>query len=209
MALTPVQEGAASTPPAHHPTMLSEAGNGISSPMPDPRADAEARAGLLGRIAAMLVAISLRRPILTLAISALFGIAACWVLATRFALDTDTMRMFPEDLPWRRTEKAINAAFPQRADVIMVVVDGATPDVAEHAAVALAEELQRASRGLRSVTRPDAEVFFRRNALLFPKESVVRTTTEQIISAQPMLGTLAADPSLRGSHGRWCLLQRA
>ena len=141
MALTPVQEGAASTLPAHHPTMLSEAGNGISSPVPDPRAEAEARAGPLGRIAAVLAAISLRRPVLTLVLSALLGFASCWVLATRFALDTDTMRMFPEDLPWRQAEKAINAAFPQRDNVIAVVVDGATPDAAEHAAVALARRL--------------------------------------------------------------------
>ena len=67
----------------------------------DPRAEAEARAGLMGRIAAALADISLRRPAITLLLSALLGIAACWVLATRFSLDTDAMRMFPADLPWR------------------------------------------------------------------------------------------------------------
>ena len=48
------------------------------------------------------------------------------------------------------------------------------------------------------MTRPDAEAFFRRSALLFATEPVVRAATERIISAQPMIGTLAADPSLRG-----------
>jgi hopanoid biosynthesis associated RND transporter like protein HpnN len=164
----------------------------------DPRAEAEARAGLLGRIAAGLAAVSLRHPALTLLLSALLGLASCWVLATRFELDTDSMRMFPADLPWRQAERAIDSAFPQRDNVIAVVVDGATPDAAERAAAALAAELQRAPRGVQSVARPDAAEVLRRSALLFPEEEVVRRATERIIAAQPMLGTLAADPSLRG-----------
>ena len=49
-----------------------------------------------------------------------------------------------------------------------------------------------------AVTRPDADPFFRRTALLFQDEAELRATTERIIAAQPLLGTLAADPSLRG-----------
>ena len=164
----------------------------------DPRAEAEARAGLMGRIAAVLAAASVRRPAVTLLVSALLGIASCWVLATRFALDTDAMRMFPADLPWRQAERAIDAAFPQRDGVIAVVVDGVTPDAAERAAAALAEALRRTPGRLRSVARPDEDPVFRRSALLYPDEAEVRSATERIIAAQAMLGTLAADPNLRG-----------
>ena len=66
MAPTPVQEGAANAPPPHDLATMSEAEDETSPPRPDPRAEAEARAGLLGRIAAVLAAISLRRPVLTL-----------------------------------------------------------------------------------------------------------------------------------------------
>lgn len=164
----------------------------------DPRAEAEARAGLMGRIAAVLAAVSVRRPALTLALSALLTVLSCWALATRFSLDTDSMRMFPADLPWREAEKAMDRAFPQRDDVIAVVIDGQTPDLAERAAAALAEELRRAPGRLRSVRRPDGEEILRRSALLYPEIEKVREATERIIQAQPMLGTLAADPSLRG-----------
>jgi hypothetical protein len=163
-----------------------------------PRAEAEARAGLLGRMAAILAAVSVRRPALTLVLSALLGLGSCWVLATRFALDTDAIRMFPADLPWRQAERAIDLAFPQREDVIAIVVDGATPDAAERATAVLAEELGRSPGTIRSVMRPDGDAVFRRSALLFPSEANVRDATERIIAAQPMLGTLASDPSLRG-----------
>jgi hopanoid biosynthesis associated RND transporter like protein HpnN len=164
----------------------------------DPRSEAEAQAGILGRMAAALAAISLRRPALTLLLSALLGFASCWVLATSFSLNTDSMRMFPEDLPWRQAEKAIDTAFPQRDNVIAVVVDGVTPDAAERAAEALAGALRAMPGRVRSVARPDAEEVLRRSALLFPELEVVRSATERIIAAQAMLGTLAADPSLAG-----------
>ncbi|MBV1798937.1 hypothetical protein [Siccirubricoccus sp. G192] len=151
----------------------------------------------------MLASISLRRPGLTLAFSALLGLASCWVLVSRFALDTDALRMFPADLPWRQAEQAIDAAFPQRDNVIAAVMDGVTPDAAERAAATLAAALQPVPGRLQEVARPGAEAFFRRSALLFAAEPVVRGATERIISAQPMIGTLATDPSLRG--GVWTL----
>jgi uncharacterized protein len=175
-------------PPAEaHPTQpypdqqaVTEGGSRATGTL-DPRAEAEARAGPLGRLAAKLASVSLRRPGLTLALSALLGLASCWVLASRFALDTDALRMFPADLPWRQAEKVIDTAFPQRDNVIAVVVDGVTPDAAERAAAALAAALQPVPRGLQEVTRPDDEAFFRRSALLFAAEPVVRAATERII----------------------------
>jgi hopanoid biosynthesis associated RND transporter like protein HpnN len=141
---------------------------------------------------------SIHRPRLVLLLSLLVGLLSCWVVATRFALNTDVVALFPQDLPWRQTEVAMDRAFPQRVDLIAVVVDGATPDVAERAAASLAQALVARPALIRSVSRPDADPFFRRNALLFLDETEVRSATERIIAAQPMLGTLAADPSLRG-----------
>ena len=162
------------------------------------RAEAEARGGLLGRIAVGLVAVSLRKPAITLMVSALLGIAACWVLATRFSLDTDALRMFPANLAWRQAEKSIDTAFPQRDNTIAIVIDGATPDIADRASAALTAALRADMRGMREVIRADEYEVFRRSALLFPDLPKVQSATERIIAAQPMLGTLAADPSLRG-----------
>jgi hopanoid biosynthesis associated RND transporter like protein HpnN len=174
-----------------------------------PREEAEARAGMLGRLAAALAAVSVRHPVLTLVLSVLLGLGSCYAVATRFALDTDVIRMFPENLAWRQAEKAIDAAFPQREDVIAIVVDGATPDTAERAAAALAQELRKETRRLEDVRRPDDAEVLRRSALLFPDLEKVREATERIIAAQPMLGTLAADPTLRGIAGTLELIAQA
>ena len=48
------------------------------------------------------------------------------------------------------------------------------------------------------VRAPDGGAFFNQNGLLFLSLPEVRETTRQLIQAQPFLGTLAADPSLRG-----------
>ncbi|TDG27246.1 hopanoid biosynthesis-associated RND transporter HpnN, partial [Paracraurococcus ruber] len=157
-----------------------------------------ARGGLAAFLATRLVAASIRRPRLVLALALLIAAASCWVVVTRFALNTDVAALFPQDLPWRQTEVAMDRAFPQRVDVIAAVLDGATPDLADRAAARLAEALQARPDLFHRVARPGAEPFFRQAALLFPEEEAVREATGRIIAAQPLLGTLAADPSLRG-----------
>ncbi|TCZ63998.1 MMPL family transporter [Roseicella aquatilis] len=163
-----------------------------------PEAAGSGNAPLAARLAATLVGWSIRRPRIVLALTLLVAAAACWVVATRFALNTDVGALFPRDLPWRQTEEAMAHAFPQRQDLIAVVVDGATADVAERAAARLEAALRARPALFRGVARPDADPFFRRSALLFQDEAEVRAATERIIEAQPLLGTLAADPSLRG-----------
>ncbi len=153
---------------------------------------------LAARLAARLVGWSIRRPALVLAATLLVAALSCWVVVSRFALNTDVVALFPQDIPWRQTEVAMDRAFPQRVDLIAVVVDGSTPDVADRAAAALAGALEAQPALFRGVFRPDADPFFHRSALLFLDEAEVRATTERMIAAQPLLGTLAADPSLRG-----------
>ncbi|MGK4455862.1 hypothetical protein, partial [Klebsiella pneumoniae] len=43
--------------------------------------------------------------------------------------------------------------------------------------------------------------FFQQNGILFLSPAEVQATMEQVIKAQPMIATLAADPSLRGLLG--------
>ena len=114
------------------------------------------------------------------------------------AIDTDSSKLFSPSLPWRQREIAYDAAFPHQARLIAVIVDGNTPELAESAASALAQRLAQDSTQFSGVERPDGGPFFARNGLLFLSTAEVQKTTEQIIAAQPLLGSLAADPSLRG-----------
>jgi uncharacterized protein len=115
-----------------------------------------------------------------------------------FAIDTNTSQLISSDLPWRQRELQLDAAFPQRTDTIVVVVDGLTPEVADTAARALAAELARRPELFQSIRRPDGGPFLDRNGLLFLSAAELERTAEQMIRAQPFLGTLAADPTLRG-----------
>jgi hopanoid biosynthesis associated RND transporter like protein HpnN len=138
------------------------------------------------------------RPARVIAVAALLCAGALFHVVTHFAIDTDTSKLIADNVPWRQRELAFAAAFPQRVDLIAIVVDGATPELAEHATTTLATRLARAGEPFRAVWRPDGGTFFDREGLLFASTDEVAQTMQRLIAAQPLLGTLAADPSLRG-----------
>jgi len=148
-----------------------------------------------------LVAFSTRRPLLILLLSIATMAASLAFAVTHFAMTTDTSALISPDVEWRRQEAAANAAFPQLRDVALVVIDGTTPEAAEAAAQKLTAAMEADRAHFRSVRRPDAGAFFATNGLLFGSVDDVRSTTSALIDAQPLLGPLAADPSLRGVSG--------
>src|SRR5262249_45767325 len=89
-------------------------------------------------------------------------------------------------------------AFPQRIDQIIAVIDANTPESADDAAAALVNGLASRPDVIRSVSRPDGGEFFERDGILLLGLDEVQHSTADLIAAQPFLGTLAADPTLRG-----------
>ena len=165
------------------------------APVEAPRRAREGRASsLIGAI----VAASTRNAWAVIAVAVVIGGAAWIYLQRNFAIDTNSANLISEDLPWRKREAAFAAAFPQRDDLIAIVVDAATPELAEAATASLRERLASHGELFRTVWRPDGGAFFDRSGLLFESTAEVQQTTRQLIAAQPLLGTLAADPSLRG-----------
>jgi len=132
--------------------------------------------------------------LLGIALTAVSGYYA----GTHLSLDTDVDKLLDPNLPWRKREMAYDKAFPQFNNLIAVVIDGATPDQAEDAAAALTEKLAPNKALFWSVTRPDGGEFFKREGLLFFSKDEVQAFADQMVQAQPLIGTLAADPSLRG-----------
>ncbi len=147
---------------------------------------------------AAIVERACRRPWIVLVAALLIAAAAMTFVVGHFAMTTDSAALIAPDVPWRVTEKRLKTAFPQNGDVILVVIDGATPELAESAAARLTARLAADPAQFRSVRRPDGGAFFAQNGLLFASLAEVEATTAQLISAQPLLGPLAADPSLRG-----------
>ncbi|TMH20470.1 MAG: hopanoid biosynthesis-associated RND transporter HpnN [Betaproteobacteria bacterium] len=153
-----------------------------------------------------VVAACARRPWLVVVVAAALGGGAFTYSASHIAIDTNSTSLIAEDVAWRKREMVFDTAFPQRADLIAVVVDGATPELAERSTAALAQRLSSQIGPFRAVWRPDGGAFFDRAGLLFESTADLSQTTQRLISAQPLLGSLAADPSVRGLMDALALL---
>ncbi|TCH99802.1 hopanoid biosynthesis-associated RND transporter HpnN [Roseococcus sp. SYP-B2431] len=155
-------------------------------------------AAFLGRIVVALVRVSIRRPWTVLAMLALVSAGALWLTATRFVLDSDVTKLFSPDLPWRVAERTMERAFPQRLDLIVIVLDGPDAATSDRAAGALAGALQSRPELFRSVRQPGGGPFWASHGLLYLDRAEVQSVTEKLVEAQGLLGPLAEDPSLRG-----------
>jgi hopanoid biosynthesis associated RND transporter like protein HpnN len=154
--------------------------------------------GVLGAAVAALVELSRRFAGWVLLAGIALTVASGVFAATHFAIDSDVSAMISPKLDWRQREIDLAAAFPQNDNVLLIVVDGATADLADEAAGRLAAALAARPQQFRDVRRPDAGPYFDKEGLLFLPEAELQAMADQLIAAQPMIGSLAADPSLRG-----------
>ena len=128
----------------------------------------------------------------------LVAVLSAGYFARHFVITSDSNKLMSSSLPWRQQEAKLDLAFPQRIDRIVAVIDATTPEAADDAADALVKEVALRSDVFRTVSRADGGEFFERNGILFRNLDEVGRDTADLISAQPFLGTLAADPTLRG-----------
>lgn len=113
-------------------------------------------------------------------------------------MNTETASLISSDLPFRQTEIAFDRLFPQSVDLLVIVIDGASPELADHAAQTLAQRLAERRDLFTTVRQPGGGDFFKRNGALFLSIAEVQDLADHLIQAQPLIGSLAADPSLRG-----------
>ena len=145
-----------------------------------------------------IVAVCCRFPIAVILLSLLLAVGAGWYIQQNFAMNTDSEQLISAKVGWRMRQARFDAAFPQQTNLTVVVIDGATPELAESATARLTEKLQANPRLFTHVRQSGGGSFFNQNGLLFLPLNEVRDTTQQLIKAQPFLGGLASDPSLRG-----------
>jgi hopanoid biosynthesis associated RND transporter like protein HpnN len=139
-----------------------------------------------------------RHPLATLLLF-LAVIAAGLAYGTQhLSVDTDTDHLFAASLPWRRQQIKFSKEFPQFDNLIVVVVRATTPEEADQTASALAGEIAKDKRNFISVSRPGTGRFYRRNGFLLLPEKDLADLLNSIVTAQPFLGQLSADPSAAG-----------
>jgi hopanoid biosynthesis associated RND transporter like protein HpnN len=149
---------------------------------------------LLSRVAAACGG----RAWLVAAVALLLATAGLLAIYARLGVTTDTDGLFSASLPWKQRQAELRAAFPQGEELLVVVIDAAIPEEADSTANALTEALRGDKVHFSSVRRPDASPFLERNALLFLDVDPLQELLDKTIDAQPFLGYLAEDPSLRG-----------
>jgi len=132
-----------------------------------------------------------------LALSVLLGV----YVADHISINTDINQLLSENLEWRKREKSLETAFPQKVDTLVVVVDGDNGLRVEGVAEALTKVLEARPDMFSMVSRPDALPFFRTNGLLYLSKEDLAGTLDQMTQAQPMVGAMISDPSLRGFFG--------
>ena len=139
-----------------------------------------------------------RQPWRVVALALALMLAAGAFAATHFDMSTDTGDMISSKTKWRQIEDSVSKAFPEANKGIAVVIDARTPELAEDAATRLAAALIEDKKNFARAGRPDGGEFFDRSGLLFGSLDEVKQTTAKLIEAQPLVGSLAVDPSLRG-----------
>ena len=132
--------------------------------------------------------------IMALAVTA----AALYYTASRLVINTDTADMIAPEVPFRRNNEAFAREFPQFRDTIVIVIDGGAPEDTAQASERLAAWLADQETVFRDVYYPSGDAFFQRNGLLYTDYDELTEFADRLAGAEPLLATLARDPSLRG-----------
>ena len=148
-----------------------------------------------------LVDFSRRRARAVLGVAFALSLIAGWYTVGHLGVDTDTSKLLSPNLDWQVQSRVLDQAFPQYVSVTTIVLDGPNPDLVAAATTKLAAALAKRSDLFNNVRRPDYGPFFDRFGLLFLSTKELSTLSNQLAAAQPLLGPLDADPSLRGLFG--------
>lgn len=128
---------------------------------------------------------------------ALFLTALAGYASTQLTIDTSTDEILSRDLRFRQIERNYRSVFPQE-EMVIVVIDASSANMARAAATDLAQRLRRNSDLIERVDVPGASPHFIRHALLFLSPEKLRSLSDQLVGAQLLLTRLGQDPSLRG-----------
>ncbi len=164
--------------------------------------------GLIAKSIVAIVMACKRFKWVVLALAIVVTFVSARYAATHFKINTNTNDFISAKLKWRQNLRDVDTAFPQRKDQILVVIDAATPEIAEAAARRLTEKLATRPDLYQSVLRPDGGAYFNQNALMFLPVATLQHTTEELFKAQPFLGALVSDPSLRGIMDAFAFINR-
>jgi hypothetical protein len=145
------------------------------------------------------VDVCIRRPWSVILVAVVLSIGSAVYVARHFEINTDIDKLISDNLPWRQRATAFLSAF--KPPGILVVVDAPAPELTARAADLLTQSLAQRGGPIRAVHEPGGGEFFARNGLLFLPADEVAPAMDSLTKAEPLLTSLAADPTLRGVAG--------
>jgi uncharacterized protein len=149
-------------------------------------------ADALGTWLARWVALVTDWPKLTALGGLLAAVLSGYYAAGHLGVNTDTANMISDRLPWRQHFNEYREAFPVRDQNLLIVMDAASPAVADSFATALLGELRRQPDLYRSILLQGEGEFFARNGLLYLPLGELDALVDRLAAAQPLLGLLHA-----------------
>ena len=151
-----------------------------------------------------LVAYSVRHPIRVIVLSLVLAVLSGVYVAHHFKINTDISRLIETDKEWSSLEHAMDEAFPDRGQTVLVVVQAPAPEFADAAANALTTALKADSKEFVAVTQPAGGAFFEHNGLLFPSTDEVPVHAPEAWPAlRPTRGGVEAAADAIDGHNRW------
>jgi hopanoid biosynthesis associated RND transporter like protein HpnN len=137
-----------------------------------------------------------RAPSLVVLLAAAAAAGSAYLTSQRLGIDTNTVDMLSADLPWRVENERHKRLFPHYADNIVVVIRGATADLATDAQRSLGEHLRAEPDLFREVHLTGGGEFFEHNALLYADVEELRDLADGLEKAELWLPGLEREPDL-------------
>ena len=117
--------------------------------------------------------------------------------ARNLGINTDTTEILSQDLPFLQDRARFIKAFPQDDQAVLVVVDAKTPEQATQALNYLGAQFKNEKQQIKSVYIPGEGDFFDRHGLLYLDPDELNELAGKLAEAQPFIGTLSGDNSLK------------
>src|SRR5437763_9615397 len=152
---------------------------------------------MLTKFISTIVDFCLRFPRSVVVVGLLLALGGGVYAASHFAITSDIDSLLSKDLPWRQRSIVFEDAF-RRFEIVDVVIDAPTPELAAGATDALTAAFRKDTAHFKSVTNSSAVDFFTRNGLLFIPKDQLKKSLDGLVNGEPLIADLGQDPSLRG-----------
>ena len=145
-----------------------------------------------------VVVLCWRKHWIVIGVTVVVTLLAALFAATHLDMDADEGKLLAADLPFKQAEERMSRTFPESYADLVIVLDAPSPGQAQVAADKLLERLLRRTDVIEAVRTTAGTAFFQRNGLLYLSTADLQTLSDKLVEAQPVLGTLARDPTTRG-----------